>query len=373
MKTKCFTNARRIAFPLFILAFFISFVSCKKELDATKSDNNNQEKSVSSAFKDIHFNPNFSKNLYKETPGVAINKNNDVIQVYHDAVSGGLFYNAGTMNDNGQISWNNKDGIKYESKWNAGGPTVAINDNKVIVEMNYLNLNDAHHSNTAMNYRIGHLSEDNKTINFGQCYQFDASFISKVALNNDNTVVVTYQNSPDKLWYRVGVVDPNSNSISWGTAYQYSDNGNISSVAINNNNQVVEAHWKHNPNGKWNISGTLWTTIGTLNPDTKTINWNESTFLKDGYGPDVTLLDNGYLILLHKNDDIVTDLWSMVGEIRGDKIFWFRQKNKFGIGMRPRISANDKNFIIGYDDTEIEVINDSPVIYKIKIRSGQIY
>ncbi|MFA8301237.1 MAG: hypothetical protein ACEPOV_13805 [Hyphomicrobiales bacterium] len=358
MNTKFFLKTARLAPAILFLAFFSFLASCKKDIDATKTTDDSQNKSISQKFEDIHFGP-FTKTIERKFPALAITKDNFVIQIHQKKIPNYnpyIAYQIGTFDDNYQINWNGPD-VTFDSGEN---PSIALND-KVAVEMHY-NPGGEGGIHSELSYRIADLSEDiSNGIPFGFSQNLGAGVTPRISINNSNVIVEVHKSTTSNdLYYRVGIVNPNSGTVSWGKEMNY-DKGTMPSIAINNNNQVIEIH-------ETPFIGQLWYKIGQIIPDTKTILWKThlGVYYQRGSQPNVALLDNGYVIELHRSEGGDNSLWSMVGEINGNgsHILWHRQAEKFGNGNNPDIFVKDKNFILGYGGEDYDGVS---------VSIGQIY
>jgi len=94
--------------------------------------------------------------------------------------------------------------------------------------------------------------------NFGKAAVYDTGTSPSVALNNENVVVEVHKNAnSDALYYHVGKVE--GDKIAFGGSHKY-DSGVQPSVAITDSGLVVEAHKSENFN-------TLYYHIGRVDGD----------------------------------------------------------------------------------------------------------
>ncbi|MFA8301031.1 MAG: hypothetical protein ACEPOV_12760 [Hyphomicrobiales bacterium] len=348
MKTKYFFRGNRITFSFLIMAFAISFVSCKKDVELIKPTNNSQQKAEEASFKDLHFNP-FTILDGTKNAGVAINKKNDVVRTYF--VSGKLVYQAGTIKDN-QLIWNSSTTDTPISKNSEViNSSVAINNNRIVAVNRIIDWNTW---NNKLYLTIGDL--DNQTINLkNTIYVEEEGAYPKVAINDNGSIIIVYTIKGTNF-YRIVNYDPATNSIKLGDKCVYSG-GTQPSIAINNNNQVVEVHVSKDSYG----AGYLWSRTGTLNESS--IKWDsqDPASAEVGENPDVALLDNGYVILVHDSKSNIS-VGSRVGEISNGQVEWFRYRVDFASERNychdAKISANENNFISSFsfgDPTQAKI------------------
>ena len=263
MKTRFFVKAGKLTFILFALTFAILLSACKKDLlDDVQPNTSDQNKATAGYVAyDYRLNPNCLSTTKTGMPSVAINNNDQVVQVAVDG-DGGVAYQTGIAGANGTITWS--DAVNYDSEGHA--PYVALNDNKTVVEINCVS-GGVFGSGDHLNYHVGRLSDDGKSISFGERQHFDNGVNPKIAINNNNIVIEVHKSQSNfGLWYHVGIVDPNSGTIAWGKGTHFDNAGCYPAIALNNNNRVIEVHTS-------SVGGNLYYRAGTVDPDSKTIHW----------------------------------------------------------------------------------------------------
>ncbi|MFA8301236.1 MAG: hypothetical protein ACEPOV_13800, partial [Hyphomicrobiales bacterium] len=200
MKTRRFLKTGRLASVLLVLSFFMLLAGCQKDFDV-KPDYSAQKEATTAYTYDFNLNSSFLSTTKTGMPSVAINNNDQVVQVA-DNSDGGVSYQTGIIDANGLISWNGA--VNYDSQGN--NPYVAINDNKTVVEINSVSggfLGSGDH----LIYHVGKLSADNKTVSFGKGQNFDHGVNPKIAINNNNIVIEVHKSQSNfGLWYHVGIV-----------------------------------------------------------------------------------------------------------------------------------------------------------------------
>ncbi|MFA8300007.1 MAG: hypothetical protein ACEPOV_07590 [Hyphomicrobiales bacterium] len=351
MKTKPIYKSGRVILPLLFIAVTLFFSGCKKELDVDASTNN-QENSIYKTSKNIQFGPDI-RCSGGEDPSIAINKNNRFVLVQNTWVTSYLFYQVGTVDNNAKISLG--EPTTYEPyPYSIGrSPSVDINDNNIVVE--------AHTAERPFDgrlfYQVGY--HNGSSIEWSKSYEYDDNGTTPdIAVNNNNVVVEVHNsnNSKYNLSYRVGIVDPKTKTISWGENHIYdSGYGTHPSIAINNNNQIVEVH-------QYNINLKLWYRVGTIHPDSKTISWGNSVCYQEippaqsGYSlftPDIALSDNGFVTEVHRYIVGISNnsLWSTTGQINGDKISWYGSSKRYNEGRSPSVAANNSFIIQAHQDS----------------------
>ncbi|MEQ9233660.1 glycosyl hydrolase family 18 protein [Coleofasciculus sp. E2-BRE-01] len=172
-------------------------------------------------------------------------------------------------------------------------PCVDINNNGVIV--------DVHESDKTLWYRVGSRIPFAVPSQFAiewsaESHQYDNGGAPSIAIN-DNKVVVEVHRSERlddlSLWYHIGKV--NGNRIEWGQSKQYAKEGIAPSVAINNNGLVIVVHH--------DLSGTLYYRIGRVQETKGEIEWTEDSSTRLFDGKDASVACNNKYALISYNPE----------------------------------------------------------------------
>ncbi|MFA8449740.1 MAG: phosphatidylinositol-specific phospholipase C domain-containing protein [Bacteroidales bacterium] len=312
-----------------LLIVLVLFSGCKKDFlkepNAYQQVNTEQtlkNTGVQSSYKDVQFGLSTNYDTGDHV-SVAINKQGRLVEVHKSHTLLDVWYRVGSYVNN-EIHWQIPH--KYDSGIN---PSVDMNDNNVIVEVH----ETQSPFTSGIFYRVGEHNSDDLSWNASSKY--DNGSKPDVAVNNNNVVVEVHKSQSNfGLFYHVGIVDPQNRTISWGGSHKYDGGGDNPSVTINDNNQVVEVHQAP-------TSGRIWYRVGTINVANKDIQWGPSTDYDSGSAPNVDLLNNGYLVEVHRSEGAKDNLWSRVGEIQGNQIHWYRNAEYFDNGKDPSVSIND--------------------------------
>ena len=130
------------------------------------------------------------------------------------------------------------------------------------------------------------------------------------------------------LWSRVGFVDSDSKTIAWGGSNYY-DHGNPPAVAIDGDNLVIEVHQSQKTNDY-----SLWYRTGTVDQDHRT-----------SYTPPSVAVNNTGtgVVEIHQTEQYLNStLWYHLGYVRfiGKAITW-GDSNSVGCGNKsPSIAIN---------------------------------
>jgi hypothetical protein len=190
--------------------------------------------------------------------------------------------------------------------------------------------------------------------NFREPAVYDTGTSPSVALNNENVVVEVHKNAKsDALYYHVGKVA--DNKISFGGSQKY-DSGVQPSVAITDGGLVVEAHKSENFN-------TLYYHVGRVAGDK--ITFGGSQKYDDGVQPSVAITNDGLVVEVHKSQSHDT-LWYHIGRVDGDKIT-FGTSQKYDDGVHPSVAITDEGLVV-----EVHQSKDSENFGKIHYHIGRV-
>ncbi|MFA8300845.1 MAG: hypothetical protein ACEPOV_11830 [Hyphomicrobiales bacterium] len=336
MKTRLKSLGGRTVLSASFLGLILLLGGCKKDLYDVKPGNHSDVKSsmktasIPTGYKDVQFGLGTQYDNGNYT-GVAINRGGRIVEVHKAQTLGNIYFRVGSV-DHNVISWT--PSVKYDT---GQTPGVAINDHNTVVEVHKTESPFVN----GIYYHVG--THTGTTIEWGNGFQYDNGTTPQVALNNNNVVVEVHKSQGNYgLWYHVGIVDPVARTISWGNSYKYDGGGVNPSIAINNNNVAVEVHQAP-------TSGRIWYRVGHIDPNSKTISWGNSVDYQSGSQPDVALLDNGYVIEVHRSEGVKDNLWSTVGQVAGNNINWYRTSEYYDNGASPSVSANEELAIQTHD------------------------
>jgi hypothetical protein len=212
-------------------------------------------------------------------PAVALSKEGYVIVVHADRgvkSSSQLYYHVGKIDPNGDhnqsITWLT-DSIHWDRGFHS---SIAINDSGVIV-----GVHETGHASTGLYYRVGRLTNPASadfTIQWdsGQWGRhYDEGINPHIAINNLNQVVQAHQVPGESLLhYRRGTV--NGGTIQFGESRRYDNHAEQPAVALLDNGLVLEVH---------SLGGLIFRT-GMLTPwDQEGILWEEPSKLSED--PDI--------------------------------------------------------------------------------------
>lgn len=334
-----FQNARywwHMGYMLLAAIILLPLSSCRKNFEEPSishpiaHEENYKNTAVAPGYNDVQFGLGMQYDNGDHT-GVAMNSSNQLIEVHKSQSYNELWYKTGYVKD-GAINWNTS--VKYDK---GTVPSVGMNDGNVVVEV--------HASNSPLSfgifYHVGH--HNGNSVSWGGSKKYDNGAEPDVAVNNNNVVVEVHKSQSNfGLFYHVGIVNPSNNTISWGKGAKYDGGGMHPAIALNNNNQVVEVHQAP-------TSGHLWYRVGTVNVQNKSINWGPSRDYQTGSNPSLTLLDNGYVVEAHTSEGLKDKLWSMVGQISGNAINWYRSSDKYDAGYNVSVAGNNKVIVQTHD------------------------
>ena len=277
-------------------------------------------------------------------PQLSCNKDGWVVMVFN---SGSKMYSIAGLIDGsgGNIQW--AHGENNPKLITTGHyPKVAINDSKVVVEV--------HKSQWQKKiwYRVGTLDELKKEINW--CNEDhplgNVGCNPSVALSNEGTVVVAYENGKE-TFYSIGKVNKDATEITWTDAGVERQLFNIPttepSISMNENGLVVAA-------AQGGDSGIVFR-VGSLE---NTILWREvdQEVSRDmsGGSPVVAINKQNRIISVHMSYTL-RKLLIKYGVINDHsrRIEWSEQGPSldYGFGMYPSITLNSKDQVVRMHET----------------------
>jgi hypothetical protein len=260
---------------------------------------------------------------------IAVNNGNVVVEVHNTTDSKSLYYRVGKVNG-GKIDWG-------ESHYYDKGvrPSVAINNNGLVVEV--------HKSQGLKNtfwHRLGQVEGGIiKWRNNDKSTEYGVGLEPSVAITDDELVVEVHQSiihddGSGQLYYHVGKVK--GDTIDWGKSHYY-DNGVQPSVAITNDELVVEVHTSQNFN-------TLYYHVGKVKGD-NTIDWGKSHYYNDGVHPSVAITNDRLVVEVHQSQSHNTLWYRGTGKVNNNTIDGWDDKKKsqnYGDGTTPRVACNGR-------------------------------
>ena len=226
-------------------------------------------------------------------------------------------------------------------------PRVTLNDYDMVVEVHKGQFMDR------CSYRIGTIDQSSKKIDWGSSAHFNAGLRPDVAINNDNIVVVVFQDNvfTKQLFYRVGQLSKTSKEVHWITQQKqkvkHKENTRADSFAldINNNGLVVLAY--QSP-----VKNHIHYRVGAINTDLGTIEWTKDVHKCIGFTPSVTLNDSDQVLMIHQS---LTrrHLVSNVGVVRWSESFrgidWspkYPVGMHYGKGVYPSVAMNGRGEVV---------------------------
>lgn len=158
----------------------------------------------------------------------------------------------------------------------------------------------------------------------------------RVALNDHHLCIIVFD-SESKLYAVGGRVDPATKTVSFGDTNQW-DSGLNPAIALNNSNIAVEVH-----QGNGN-SQRVYYSVGSIDPATKWVSFNDSKHYDSGQRPNVALNNANVVLEVHETTAMTLSLWCTVGTIQDDREHIdFGAPQDYDNGMRPSVALNDAN------------------------------
>jgi hypothetical protein len=227
-------------------------------------------------------------------------QSNMVVEVHNGQGSPGpMWYHVGSIQGDAPgsafIYWGPAQ--EYDKGWNPKVALLCYYGQYTVIEVhNGLFGPGRNNSPMTMYYHVGVINPDLQSITWGPAYAYDIGWDPSVAAYG-STVVEVHNNAgatPGSMWYHVGLLTPNQ-TIAWGPPLQY-DNGWEPKVAIIASNGeddlaplgssplVFEVH-----NGQGNF-GPIWYHLGQLGNNLN-INWGPPLQYDVGWDPSIAWLE----------------------------------------------------------------------------------
>jgi hypothetical protein len=291
---------------------------------------------------------------------VAINSNNDFVEVHQSTTTfGGLWYWCGNV-DGVVMNFSGHDGIQNSDADNDGyNPAVAVVGSTVI------EVHDSGGISPSLYFWIGQI-QNNHTVNWITNTQYDDGANPTVAANHDGVIIEVHRaGTPinNDLWwstFRLNVTNaptPLQHGKISGAGLS-SDSGFDPSVAVNNKGIVVEVHCAERAGASLGVT-PLWYWIGQLQMN-NTISWIGHAQYDVGNYPSVTIDDNNMVYEIHQTKGGGT-LWQRVGQAvitNGvGSINWFdyfgqgQTSYQFDSGYLPAIGGNGSTVVQVHQST----------------------
>lgn len=259
-----------------------------------------------------------------------------VVEVHQSEGGDTLWYHVGSLTG-GLVRFGGShqydDGITPAVAVNAAGVVVEVHETQSIFS-------------SGMYYHVGQVDAASQSIQFGGSHEYDSGNVPAVALNDQNVVVEVHESNglSSKLWYHVGRADPGNKTVAWGGSHDY-DTGSAPSVALSNQNVVVEVHRSEG------LSNALWYHVGVVDPGTLTIEFGPSIQYDDGVDPSVALTDDGFVIEVHRSQTFNT-LWKRIGRVdaANRRIDWIGGSVQYAGGSAPSVGTDGTTAVEAHQD-----------------------
>jgi len=259
---------------------------------------------------------------------IALNTSGLALEFHRHKNNTEMWYRVG-KSDGATVTW----GASRYSGGNGYLPSVALSKEGYVI---VVHSNNNFKSGTDLYYRVGKINPDgdqNQTIAWLTDFvHWDAGFHAAIAINDRGVIVGVHEagRGGTGLYYRVGHLrNPAGgdytvqwDSTPWGVHYE---DGINPSIAINNHNQVVEAH---------QVTGETLLHYRRGNLTGGTINFAESRrYDNHAEQPAVALLDNGLVLEVHSLGGLIS------------RTGWLSLSNSTDIEWSTPIKVDDDGFV----------------------------
>jgi hypothetical protein len=259
--------------------------------------------------------------------------------------------------------------------------SVTIHPSGLIVEVHTSNANPVFYS--GLYYRIGKLDPVSGTVTWGpKGRQFQPQSIygefPSVAITKEGYVVIVYSAGAGKksgrLRYYVGTLDPNGGTdqeIDFKVKDEYYDTGWNSTISVNYNGVIAEAHEGDGSNGLFYRLGHL------RSPGTGdfSIVWDTQDGGKkydNGLSPVISMNDNGDVVEVHKSENGDRVHYTR-GKLSGNTIAFQSEHPKFDDpAWAPAVVLLNNGYLMEMNVHIIKDIFGSNARYDLTYRLGKL-
>lgn len=276
---------------------------------------------------------------------ISVNNNNGVVKMYTQTGTSSIYCHLGTL-ANHHIEWSRNGPVFYGK---GDYPKIAMNDNNLIVVVHEGYFRSVY-------YCVGVLNGEE--IDWGTPYYICSGRYPTVALRNDRTVVIAYENA--YLFYGtnyfIGEVSADRKTIENRSqnSTMFSHSVNELSLAINENNCIVAA------GRTWNFK--LIFKVGIFQDDNNVVplSWGEEhacTSFK-GYCPTIGMNNNGQIVSMQQSV-FGRYLTYRLGQVQFDNkmIQWSVDPAKhYDLGCNATIALKDDGTVVEEHETNFSML-----------------
>lgn len=283
-----------------------------------------------------------------EQPSVAI-FGDTVIEVHKSQNYDTLWYHVGTISneENNSIDW----GESYEYG-HGEYPNISAS-NGIIVEVHQSQ------NNSTLWYSIGSLNTKNNNIEWNEAQQYDTGIQPSITISGTKVVEVHKSENNDKLWYRVGTLNfvNGTQTINWSSNSIEYGSGLTPKVSMNSN-YVIEVHQSQNDN-------SLFYTVGKLDIESNTIKWGAIQNYDFGSAPDISINEMNSVVEMHQSqtNDV---LWYYTAKLDTElETVDFETSYKFENGTTPSVCSSSDYIIQSHKSQDEEALWSSCTFFAI--------
>ena len=284
-------------------------------------------------------------------PSIAINNNNNVVQVHRHSTNDGIDIRYGKLDTGSKkVGFN----AKYDIT-NGQHPSIAINDDNIFIMVN--------ERGGKLEYHFGQMNGSNLRFYKKNIMLYHAGYKPSVAINNLGQIVLAYEHN-SRIYYLIGQFDDKYSSISFNRP-TYVTTGRYPSIELNDDGDIIEIHqtsnkhMRENPEGSKGVYTMLHYRYGELRMNygisEPAIEFSKYIELCSGETPDIVLNNKEDVVQIHQTTSITNadlhyrtttgDSRKVVTSLKDlpqwEKDYILVQKGKEG-WEAPRIAVNRK-------------------------------
>ncbi|MEA5582040.1 LamG-like jellyroll fold domain-containing protein, partial [Nodularia harveyana UHCC-0300] len=141
-------------------------------------------------------------------------------------------------------------------------------------------------------YRVGKLDVENQTVTWSASQEYDTGSLTSISLDHQGNCLETHVGS-DRLYYRVGKLDVENQTVTWSASQEY-DTGALTSISLDHQGNCLETHVG---------SDRLYYRLGKLDVENQTVTWSASQEYDTGALTSISLDHQGNCLETHVGSD----------------------------------------------------------------------
>lgn len=271
-----------------------------------------------------------------------------MVEVNHQAGTNWMFYRVGRLTVDGKIDWSDPaTGVPAAKTYYGAGayPRIALNDNDDVIEV---------HKNQFLDkcfYRLGKVDTVTRRISWEKKNFYSPGYFPTVAINDDNNVITVVQDDlfTKRLSYRVGHFSSTVAGIMWHRAGKQrieKVRAETFSISMNEKGLLVLGY-------QTELTYHLKCQVGKVDFQAGSIEWGDKVCIGNGFTPCITINNDNHVIQIHqaiKNRRLMSNVGAASWNEDYKGIKWSEEKGvanrHYGNGLYPSVALNDHGKVV---------------------------